>query len=143
MEPRRALDAGLLRFADGNRIGTGGFVETPNQRLVVQHVLPIVTPNDLAQVAIASETASRAAGGRRARRQGHAAAGRRRGRQRRPGLLLIVEKYPWGNTLDVTRGVEDGAQGDAARPARRSRSTPGLPCRNFIDTSIHNLTVSL
>lgn len=23
-----------------------------------------------------------------------------------PGLLLIVEMYPWGNTLDVTRGVE-------------------------------------
>ena len=24
-----------------------------------------------------------------------------------PGLLLIVEKFPWGNTLDVTRGVEE------------------------------------
>ena len=22
------------------------------------------------------------------------------------GLLLIVEKFPWGNTLDVTRGVD-------------------------------------
>ncbi len=25
-----------------------------------------------------------------------------------PGLMLIVEKLPWANTLDVTRGVEDG-----------------------------------
>jgi len=48
-----ALDAGLLRFADGHRIGTGGFVETSNQRLAVEHILPIITPNDLAQVAIA------------------------------------------------------------------------------------------
>ena len=23
-----------------------------------------------------------------------------------PGLMLIVEKFPWGNTLDITRGVE-------------------------------------
>ena len=23
-----------------------------------------------------------------------------------PGLMLIVEKFPWANTLDVTRGVE-------------------------------------
>ena len=45
-----ALDAGLLQFSDGAIIGTGGFVETPNQRLGVQHVLPIVTPEDLAKV---------------------------------------------------------------------------------------------
>jgi Cu/Ag efflux pump CusA len=47
-----ALDSGLLRFAEGNRIGTGGFLDTPNQRLVVQHVLPIVTPEDLARVVV-------------------------------------------------------------------------------------------
>ncbi len=23
-----------------------------------------------------------------------------------PGLLLVVEKFPWANTLEVTRGVE-------------------------------------
>ena len=25
-----------------------------------------------------------------------------------PGLMLIVEKLPWGNTLEVTEGVEAG-----------------------------------
>ena len=39
-----ALDAGLLQFSDGALIGTGGFVDTPNQRLNIRHVLPIVTP---------------------------------------------------------------------------------------------------
>ncbi|HZA24817.1 MAG TPA: efflux RND transporter permease subunit, partial [Dehalococcoidia bacterium] len=39
-----ALDAGLMQFSDGAVIGTGGFIDTPNQRLQVQHVLPIVTP---------------------------------------------------------------------------------------------------
>jgi CzcA family heavy metal efflux pump len=139
-----ALDVGLLRFAGGNRIGTGGFIDTPNQRLVVQHVLPIVTPNDLAQVPIA----------------------RRNGKMVRvadiatvndgtmplagdavvdggSGLLLIVEKYPWGNTLDVTRNVDKAIK----------ELQPGLPgvrfdthvfrAANFIETSIHNLTISL
>ena len=31
-----------------------------------------------------------------------------------PGILLIVEKQPWGNSLDVTREVE--AALDALRP---------------------------
>ena len=27
-----------------------------------------------------------------------------------PGLLLIVEKQPWGNTLDVTHAIEDALE---------------------------------
>jgi CzcA family heavy metal efflux pump len=139
-----ALDAGLLRFADGNRIGTGGFIDTPNQRLVVQHVLPIVTPKDLAKVAITkhgnktvriSDVATVNDGTMPLAGDAVVNGG--------PGLLLIVEKYPWGNTLDVTQGVESAIK----------ELQPGLPgitfdthvfrAANFIDTSIHNLTVSL
>ena len=39
-----ALDAGILRYSDGATIGTGGFIDTPNQRLGIRHVLPITTP---------------------------------------------------------------------------------------------------
>src|SRR5215210_7961181 len=45
-----AVDSGLLRFSTGSVIGTGGTVETPNQRLSVRNVLPIITPADLARV---------------------------------------------------------------------------------------------
>src|SRR3954470_2876701 len=49
-----SLDAGLLRYNDfGNVIGTGGFVDTPNQRLGIRHVLPITTPADLAKIPVA------------------------------------------------------------------------------------------
>ena len=34
-----------------------------------------------------------------------------------PGLLLVVEKFPWANTLDVTRGVEQAIE----------EMKPGLP----------------
>jgi CzcA family heavy metal efflux pump len=139
-----ALDAGLLRFADGNRIGTGGFIDTPNQRLVVQHVLPIVTPHDLAQVAVTERDGKtvRLADVANVVKSTQPLAGDAviNGG---PGLLLIVEKYPWGNTLDVTRGVE----------AAIAEMQPGLPgiqfdthifrAANFIETSLHNLTLSL
>jgi CzcA family heavy metal efflux pump len=139
-----ALDAGLLRFADGHRIGTGGFVETSNQRLAVEHILPIITPNDLAQVAIAERDGQsvRLADVAQVEKgtQGLVGDAVVNGNH---GLLLIVEKYPWGNTLDVTRGVE----------AALKEMQPGLPgirfdthvfrAANFIETSLHNLTVSL
>ena len=121
-----ALDAGLLRFAGGHRIGTGGFVDTPNQRLAVEHVLPIVRSSDLAQVSI----------GERAGRPVQLAdvADVTVGTQGlvgdavvngQPGLLLIVEKYPWGNTLDVTHGVESAL----------SEMQPGLPGSSSTRTS--------
>ena len=49
-----AVDSGLLRFSSGSVIGTGGVVDSPNQRLPVRNVLPIITPADLAKVPIKS-----------------------------------------------------------------------------------------
>jgi Cu/Ag efflux pump CusA len=117
-----ALDSGLLRFADGNRIGTGGFIDTPNQRLVVSHVLPIVTPSDLAQVPVTeragktvrlADVASVVDGTMPLAGDAVVNGG--------PGLLLIVEKYPWGNTLDVTRGVEAAINDMQSAPRTSSR----------------------
>src|SRR5919199_1975006 len=47
-----AVDSGLLRFSSGSVIGTGGIIDTANQRLSVRNVLPIVTPADLARVPV-------------------------------------------------------------------------------------------
>lgn len=41
-----------LSFVEASTPGTGGFVETPTQRLGVQHVSPLTTPEALASVAI-------------------------------------------------------------------------------------------
>src|SRR6266567_1376152 len=50
-----AVDSGLLRFSTGSVIGTSGFIETPNQRIGIRNVLPVVTPEDLAQAPVASK----------------------------------------------------------------------------------------
>ena len=47
-----AVDSGLLKFSTGAVIGTGGTIETPNQRIGIRNVLPIVTLR-LAKVPVA------------------------------------------------------------------------------------------
>jgi CzcA family heavy metal efflux pump len=139
-----SLDAGLLKFSSGAVIGTGGFVDTPNQRLANRHVLPIVTPADLAKVTVAG------AGGARTRLGdvadvsegtmplvGDAVV------DSGPGLLLIVEKYPWGNTLDVTRGVEDALAEMRPGLSGIAMDTEIFRAANFIEESIHNLKKAL
>src|SRR5512146_2457392 len=53
-----ALDVGILQFSDGAVIGTGGFIDTPNQRLGIRPVLPIKSAADLAQVPIGNKKKS-------------------------------------------------------------------------------------
>ena len=44
-----ALWVSPLTFLDASTPGTGGFIDTPNQRLGIQHVFPIRSPDDLAR----------------------------------------------------------------------------------------------
>ena len=71
-----ALDAGLLRSPNGRVIGTGGFIDTPNQRLADPARLPIVTAEDLAQVPIDGRSGRRLCARRRRDRRPRAPAAR-------------------------------------------------------------------
>src|SRR3954469_23641317 len=53
-----ALWVSPLSFVEASTPGTGGFVETPNQRIGVQHVSPITTSEQLGDVAIEGVTGS-------------------------------------------------------------------------------------
>ena len=139
-----ALDAGLLQYTDGALIGTGGWIDTPNQRLGIRHVLPLKTPETLAQVSFqASDGKTLTLGDVSNVVIDH-----------QPligdaiidgdiGLLLIVEKFPWGNTLEVTKGVE--AELEALRPGLAGIEIDSTIFRpaTFIESSINNLTKAL
>jgi CzcA family heavy metal efflux pump len=139
-----ALAAGILRFSPGAHIGTGGFIDTPNQRLQVEHVLPIVQPEDLGKVVVEErDTGPLLLGDVATLKEDHQALIGDAVINGGPGLMLIVEKLPWGNTLDVTSGVE--AALDEMRPG-----LPGVDIdttifrpASFVDTAIDNLTSSL
>ncbi len=139
-----ALDVGLLRYSGGAHIGTGGFIETPHQRLEVLHTSAGQTPETLALVPIGLKGGKPLLLGDVAHivfgpqgMIGDAVI------NDGPGLMLIVEKFPWGNTLEVTRGVE--AALDAMKPG-----LPGVEIdtrifrpATFIEDSIGNLSNAL
>src|SRR3954471_6677496 len=140
-----ALDVGLLRYSRGAHIGTGGFVETPNQRFQMRFAAGSVTPETLARVPLTrpagaprlllSDVADLVYGPQGMIGDAVINDG--------PGLMLIVEKFPWGNTLAVTRGVEEALE----------RMKPGLPGieidttifrpATFVEDSIDNLSWAL
>ncbi len=136
-----ALDVGVLRFSSGHEIGTGGFFDTPNQRLGIRHILPNITTDALAQMPV------EAAGGKQARIGDVATVVH--GNQPHlngdaiiddgVGIMMIVEKLPWGNTLEVTKGVEEALQGmQPGLPGIKVDTTIFRPA-TFIETSINNL----
>ena len=136
-----SLDAGLLRYADfGNVIGTGGFVDTPNQRLGIRHVLPIATPADLGRVPInpavrLNDVANVV--------EGHQPLVGDAVINDGPGLLLVVEKAAGANTVKVTNGVDDAL--DELRPGLPGIQLDATIFRqaDFIDSAIDNLTLAL
>ena len=139
-----ALDAGVLQFAQAFTVGSGGFVESSDGRMNVRNVQPIVTESDLAQVAVEK------ANGQVVRLsdlgnvvEDHIPLWGDALIDQRPGLMLIVQKLPRANTLEVTHGVEDAM--DEMRPG-----LPGITIQTdlfrpatFIDRAIHNLFTAL
>lgn len=140
-----SLDAGLLRYTDfGNTIGTGGWVDTPSQRLGIRPVLPYVQSKDLEQVPIERVNGQTVrigdVGDVKNGPQpliGDAVVGSG------PGLLLVLEKSPDANTLKVTKEVDEAIKD----------LQPGLPGikfdahvfrqANFIQQAVDNLELSL
>src|SRR6266567_2712996 len=139
-----AVDSGLLKFSTGAVIGTGGTIETPNQRIGIRNVLPIVTPADLAKVPVTSLGPGQVRLGDIARvAEEHQPLIGDAIIDGQPGLLLVVEKLPWANSLQMTAGVEDAIR----------QLEPGLPGitfdtkvfqqANFVKLAIANLTQAL
>jgi CzcA family heavy metal efflux pump len=142
-----ALDVGILYFSDGAVIGTGGFIETQNQRLSIIPVQSIKSAADLAQIPIYDKKKSDGTPlqlgdvanvvddtwplfGDAVVNDG-------------PGLMLVVEKFPWANTLDVTRGVEGAlAELRPGLPGIEMDPTIFRPA-DFIQVALDNLTRAL
>ena len=93
-----------LTYLNSSTPGTGGFIETPNQRLSIRHQLPISTVATFAKVPLSGTTTS--VGDVAYLVEGHQALIGDAIVGENPGLMVAIEKFPGFNTLDVTRGVE-------------------------------------
>ncbi len=139
-----ALEAGLMSHSDGAWIGTGGFINTPNQRLGIRNVLSIVDPVSLGEVALEGKN------GKTVRLKdvaqlvnGHQPLVGDAVINGGPGLLLIIEKFPWANTLQVTKGVDDALA--ALKPGLPDLEIDATIFRpaSFVELSIKHLSRSL
>ena len=129
---------------DAVAVKGGGFIDTPNQRLAISHISTIQTPEQLSEVVVTFrngapitlgdisdvvESYPPPIGGAVINEE--------------TGLLLIVEKQPWGNTFEVTRNIEKTL--DSLRPGMKDivvDSTIFRPA-TFIEMSLHNLNQAL
>lgn len=142
-----ALDFGLLRYTGAGKARIDGMFDTPNQRLVIHYDTPVVSPEQLGEVPIALKNKRRPDPPRLKDVAtvkwdtwpliGDAVI------NDGPGLMMIVEKLPWANTLDVTRGVERVlAELKPGLPGVDIDSSIFRPA-TFIDLSLENLSWAL
>ncbi len=142
-----ALDFSLLRYTRGAKTRIDGMLDTPNQRLVIRHQTPVFTPEHLAEVPIAL-TKKRPTPPPRLRdvadvKWGTWALVGDAVIDDEVGLMMIVEKLPWANTLDVTRGIEKVIEElKPGLPGIKIDSTIFRPA-TFIEQSLDNLTMAL
>jgi Cu/Ag efflux pump CusA len=130
-----------LSFVEASTPGTGGFIDTANQRLGIRHILPIVSPAELAQVPIENAKGVRLSDVANVVENhqpliGDALTGDG------AGLLLVVEKFPGANALQVTHGVEDALAELAPGMAGITVDTTIFRPADFIETSISNLSLA-
>jgi len=138
------LDDVVRATRDAVSPAAGGFIDTPNQRLALTHLSAVARAEDLARVPVAFRDGSPLQlGDVAAVVEGHPAPIGDAVINDGPGLLLIVEKQPQGNTLEVTRNVE--AALNALRPGLEGVEVDSTIFRpaTFIEMALENLRRAL
>ena len=100
-----SLWASRLSFLEASTPGTGGWIDTPNQRLGIRHILPITTAKDLAKVPVEDAPAKRL-GDVATVVEDHQPLIGDAVVKHAPSLMLVLERFPWANTREVTQRVE-------------------------------------
>ncbi len=137
-----------LTFLKGSSPGTGGWIDNKNQRLGVQHNMPIKKPEDMARVAVTAPHLLLSGKGMALGEVAEVSfahppligdAVTKSGN----GLLIVIEKFPSANTLEVTRGVDQAL-------AELGRGLPGVQIdanifrlASYVNQSISNLSLAL
>jgi Cu/Ag efflux pump CusA len=122
-----ALAVSPLGFVEASHPGNGGFVETDNQRLGVQHPSAITSADDLAQVAIdGPQGIPVRLGDVSSVVEDHQPLIGDATDAGQPSLMVVVERFPGANTAQVARDVESAL-------ADMRPSLPGVS----IDTSVY------
>ena len=146
-----ALEVSPLSYLEASKPGTGGFIDTPNQRLNIFHEQAISTPEELAQVPLEGTGGAPVQG-----TGGPLALGDVtdvvedhqpligdtvcQGGQK--CLILVVERFPDSNTLQVSDGVESALA--SLRPGLADMQIDSSVYRpaSYIEATFENLELA-
>jgi CzcA family heavy metal efflux pump len=140
-----ALDFGLLPIAASSKTQAVGFIDTPNQRFSIEtEVSSVITPEDLAIIPVESKSGETLKLGDVTNiTWGEPLPIGDSVINDGPGMMLIVEKFPWANTLEVTSGVEAAFAEMKGGLKNIDVDLQIFRPATFIELSIHNLGVAL
>ncbi|CAN7373729.1 efflux RND transporter permease subunit [Mesorhizobium sp. LjNodule214] len=126
-----------LTYLEASVLGSGGWIDTPNQRLGIQHVQPISKASDLTKVAVASSALKLSDVADVV--EGHPPLIGDAIINGGPGLILVVEKLPNVDARAVAAGVE-------AALAELGQGMPGIDidsslyrASDYVDSAFANL----
>src|SRR5215216_1221820 len=128
-----------LSFLEASTPGTGGFIETPQQRLQVRHLLEKLTdPAEVAKVPVEG-SGNLTLGDVAQIKVDHQPLIGDAVVNGGPGLIMVVEKFPGANTADVTKGVEDALE--ALRPGLTgiNTDTSWFAPSDYLEAAANNL----
>lgn len=138
-----SLDTVIKAAADHTTLESGGFLDTPTQRMAIRHVAPEREPDGLARALLDSKGAPIRLGDVANVVIGSPPAIGDSVINDGPGLLLIVERQPDSNTLELTHQVDHALE--LLRPGLHDVEMDATIFRpaTFIQRAIDNLTKAL
>src|SRR5262249_51993793 len=138
-----ALWVSPLTFVEASTPGTGGFVETGNQRIGIQHEQPITTAADLARVRVEGTKRDLVLGDVADVIENHQPLIGNAVVDGKPGLLLVVQRFPGTNLLTVTRTVQHALRQMQPGLNGIELDTNVYRPASYVETSIDNLRLAL
>ena len=135
-----SLWVSTLSFLKASVPGIGGWIDTSTQRLGIRHVLPISSPEDLANVSVDGTTLR--LGDIADVVEGHPPIIGDAFINNDLGLLLVVEKFPGADTVAVTSDIEKAL--DELRPGLSGIEidTSVFRAASFIEDATNNLVLA-
>jgi CzcA family heavy metal efflux pump len=139
-----ALWVSPLTFVEASTPGTGGFLDTANQRIDIQHTQPIKTAQDLAKVTIeGAENTSLRLGDVAQVVENHQPLIGDAVVKDEPSMLLVVERFPDTSMAAVTRDVEQTLNAMAPGLAGLEMDTHVFRPATYVETALDNVTKAL
>ena len=137
-----ALWVSPLSYLNSSTPGTGGFFDTPNQRMGIRHLSPISTAEQLAEIPVHGHNNMLLKDISTVVENHQPLIGDAivNGNE---GLLLVIEKFPWASTAQVTENVEQALDKLAPGLTGVAFDTEIYQPARFVEASFDNLTTML